>query len=85
NTGFAHNTSGFMGTMVKVFGRFLTSPEKGAATSVFLTTANLPLIKADSGKYFDKKKVAATRNKDITPENAEWLWTKSEELLLPYF
>ena len=81
NTGFAHATSGFMGTMVRLFGRFLTTPEKGAATSVFLTSANISLIKADSGKYFDKKKVAATRNKDITQENAEWLWTKSEELL----
>ena len=81
HTGFARTTSGFMGTMVRLFGRFLMTPEKGAATSVFLTTANIALIKSDSGKYFDKKKVAATRNKDITQENAEWLWTKTEELM----
>jgi retinol dehydrogenase 12 len=77
HTGFARTTSGWMGTMVRLFGRFLMSPENGAATSVFLTTANIARLKGDSGKYYDKQKVVPTKNKDITPENAEWLWDKS--------
>lgn len=84
-TGFAQTSGGFMGFMVRVFGWMLTKPAKGAETSVFLTTANIDRIKGDSGKYFDKSKVKATSNKDVTPDNAEWLWTNSEEILKPYW
>ena len=80
-TGFASDSKGFMGFMVKLMGIFFLTPEKGAATSVYLATAPIAEIKADSGKYFDKCKVAKPESKDFTPEKAEWLWAKSESLL----
>lgn len=82
NTGFGRNSGGLMGFLVKLGGRFLTTPEKGAATSVYLTTAPIKELEGLSGRYFDKCKVAKTRNEDITQENAEWLWEKTEEILL---
>lgn len=84
NTNFAADGTGPMGFMVRLFGRFLMTPENGAATSVYLATEDIAALKKDSGKYFDKKRVTKTRNADITPENAEWLWTKSEEILQPW-
>jgi retinol dehydrogenase 12 len=81
HTGFANDGTGFMGVMVRLFGRFLMTPEKGAATSVYLATENIAKLKADSGKYFDKCRVKSTRARDYTPEKAEWLWIKSEAIL----
>ena len=70
-----------MGFFVKLGARFLTPPDKGAATSVYLTTAPIAELKGLSGRYFDKCKPAKTRNEDITEKNAEWLWEKTEEIL----
>ncbi|MFN8393784.1 MAG: SDR family NAD(P)-dependent oxidoreductase [Bacteroidia bacterium] len=81
NTGFAHNSGGLMGFFVKLGGRFLTPPDKGAATSVYLTTAPITELEGLSGRYFDKCKAIKTRNDDATAENAEWLWEKTEEFL----
>lgn len=81
HTNFAADGTGPMGFMVRIFGRFLMTPENGAATSVYLATEGIDALKGHSGDYFDKKKVTRIRNKGVTPEHAEWLWTKSEELL----
>lgn len=80
-TGFAQNSGGLMGFLVKLGGRFLTPPDKGAATSVYLTTAPIDELNGHSGRYFDKCRVAKTRNEDITEQNAEWLWEQTEKIL----
>jgi retinol dehydrogenase 12 len=84
NTGFAHNTNGWMGWMVRLFGRFLITPDKGAATSVFLATADIEHIRPSSGKYYANQRLMATSSKEISAQNAEWLWKKSEAILENY-
>jgi retinol dehydrogenase 12 len=85
STGFASDGTGFMGFMVRLFGGLLMSPDKGAATSIYLVTEDISVLKPLAGKYFDKKKAVATRNKDLTGANADLLWAKSEEILKRYW
>lgn len=77
NTRFASETTGLMGILVRAFGGLLTSPEKGAATSVYLVTADIARIKPDAGKYFANSKVKSSRARDLTADKAEWLWEKT--------
>jgi retinol dehydrogenase 12 len=81
STRFASETTGLMGFLVKLGSRFLITPEKGAATSVYLATAPIDALRPYSGEYFDKCKVKKSSAKDFTPEKAEWLWAKSEAIL----
>jgi retinol dehydrogenase 12 len=84
STNFAADGTGFMGFMVRLFGGLLMSPEKGAATSIYLATEPIANLKGLAGRYFDKKKAVPTKNADLTAANADWLWSKSEEILAPY-
>jgi retinol dehydrogenase 12 len=81
STRFASETTGLMGFLVRLGSRFLMTPEKGAATSVYLATEPIAHIQADSGKYFDKCKVKKSPARDLTADKAEWLWEKSEAVL----
>jgi NAD(P)-dependent dehydrogenase (short-subunit alcohol dehydrogenase family) len=54
-TGFGDQFDGFMKIMLKIFQLMMISPEKGAQTSIYLSTAND--IEKYSGSYFAKKKV----------------------------
>ena len=58
---------------------FSVSPEKGAATSVYLaTSADLATV---SGKYFKNSKMAKADSKFNTPENRQLLWKISMDSL----
>lgn len=85
NSNFAKNsTGGFLGVFFFLLRRFFISPEKGAATSVYLTTEDIQNLKPLSGNYFEKKKATPTNNKDITQKNVQELWDKSIAYLKPY-
>ena len=58
---------------------FSVTPEKGAATSVYLaTSADLATV---SGKYFKNSKMAKADSKFNTPENRQLLWKLSMDSL----
>ena len=80
-TNFGGNFTGFSSLLVKLAKPFMISSEEGAATSLFLATTPLENINRNNGKYFDKCKVKATNNNDITIQNANWLWEKSLEII----
>ena len=80
-TNFGGNFTGFSSFLVKLAKPFMISPEQGAETSLFLATISLKNVRRDNGKYFDKCKVKATNNNDITIQNADWLWEKSLEII----
>ena len=52
---------------------FSRSPEKGAATSVFLASDSTQI----SGQYFTNAKVQEVKTAYNTPENRELLWNLS--------
>lgn len=74
----------FLGIFFSLFRKLLTSPEKGASTSVYLVDESIENLKGNSGGYFANKKLATARNKDVTSANAQLLWNKSMEVLKPY-
>lgn len=80
-TNFGGNFTGFSSLLVKLAKPFMISSEQGAETSLFLATTSLENVKRENGKYFDKCKVKATNNNDITIQNADWLWKKSLEII----
>lgn len=77
-TGFGQKSDGIAGFIFKTFRLFFTSPEKGAATSIFLATA------AEggevSGEYFKNKKITKTDDKLVNEINEKKLWEVSESL-----
>lgn len=78
NTNFAGELKGVLGILNRMFKPFLISPEKGAATSVYLVSSEE--VKSISGKYFEKCKVVKPVNNFINAENQKILWDKSVEL-----
>jgi NAD(P)-dependent dehydrogenase (short-subunit alcohol dehydrogenase family) len=78
NTNFAGEFTGILGVLGKLSKPFLISPEKGAATSVYLATSEE--VKNITGKYFVKCKPEETTNKYITQENCRILWEKSLQI-----
>ena len=65
----------------KVIKPFLLSPEKGAATSIYL--ASSPLVNV-SGKYFDKSKEKKTSKLAQDEALAEKLWAYSDRQIVKY-
>ena len=64
-----------MGRVVKSISKiFLISPEKGAATSVYLATS--PEVSQISGEYFAGKKIVKATAAATDNSNAEFLWQK---------
>ncbi len=78
-TGFGAASGSLMARVVKVIRPLLLSPEKGAATSVFL--ASDPVVAGVSGGYFEKSRPVAVKQAFNTPDNARRLWEMSEELV----
>ncbi len=78
NTNFAGELKGILGILNRMFKPFLISPEKGAATSVYLASSKE--VKNISGEYFEKCKVVKPSNNFINAENQKILWEKSMEL-----
>jgi retinol dehydrogenase-12 len=84
NSNFANTVTGGLKIAITLFSVFFITPMKGAATSVYLADEPIEKLKPFNGHYFDKKKPAATQNKDVSESNANALWDKSMEVLKAY-
>jgi hypothetical protein len=78
NTGFGQDYSGVFNWLVKLSKPFLTSPQKGAETSLFLATS--PQVKGLSGGYYSQCKQIKPRSITLNQEIEDELWTRSEDL-----
>ena len=76
-TGFGHNTRGLMKIFVSLAAPFLTSPQKGAATSIYLASA--PEVANLSGTYFARCKPVASSKPSQDRAAQERLWEISEQ------
>jgi retinol dehydrogenase 12 len=78
-TGFGQNTPGIFKVAVRLAAPFMTTPEKGARTLVYLATS--PEVAGISGQYFSKSKQARASPAARNPETARRLWDASERLV----
>jgi retinol dehydrogenase-12 len=71
-TGFGHNTPGLVKTLVSLARPFLITPEKGAATSIYL--ASSPEVANVTGEYFAKcRPVASSKlSEDVALQEKLW-------------
>jgi len=76
-TGFGHNTPGLVKTLAGLARPFMTTPEKGAETSIYL--ASSPDVADISGKYFAKRKPIASSKLSYDEALQERLWEVSEK------
>jgi NAD(P)-dependent dehydrogenase (short-subunit alcohol dehydrogenase family) len=78
-TGFGQNTGGVLGFATRHLGPlFLATPEKGAATSIFLASA--ADVEGVSGQYFAKCRPAKTTRHGADDAAARRLWELSEQI-----
>jgi retinol dehydrogenase 12 len=78
-TGFGQNTPGLFKFLVRLAAPFMTTPEKGAETLVYLATS--PEVEGVTGKYFVKSRQARPSPVSRDPELAGKLWVASERLV----
>lgn len=79
NTGFGGNFKGIWKFMLGMMRPFMLTPEKGAATSIYL--ASSPEVANVSGSYFVKKKEAESSSISHSEDHQKRLWEVSEELV----
>ena len=77
-TGFGQDYSGIFSILTRVAAPFMTSPENGAATSIYLATS--PEVNTISGAYFSDCKIAKPRKWAEDDEAAQKLWDLSVHL-----
>ena len=65
-------------TFWKIAGPFMTSPEDGAQTTIYLATADE--VEAVNGAYFKNKKAISPRIKATNMDHAKSLWDISNQL-----
>ena len=72
NTGFARNTGGLFGTAWSLMRPFLTSPEKGAETSLHVASA--PELDGVTGRYFSHRrpKPSSAESRDEAVQERVW-------------
>ena len=72
NTGFARNTGGLFGTAWSLMRPFLTSPDKGAQTS--LHAASAPELDGVTGRYFShaRPKTSSAESRDEAVQERVW-------------
>jgi NAD(P)-dependent dehydrogenase (short-subunit alcohol dehydrogenase family) len=75
---FGHNGKGLFAMLAKLGRPLLSSEEKGARTTVHL--ASSPEVQGVTGKYFVSSKEAKPWAHALRDDDAERLWTLSEEL-----
>ena len=78
NTAFGNASKGFFKGLIKVGSRFLSSPQKGAKTSVFL--ASDPSVEGLSGDYYRNRKIVTPSKLARDESNADQLWEISMQL-----
>ena len=75
----SHDSSPFITRFIwKLFKAFMSSPDKGAQTSIFL--ASSPDVDGASGKYFVKSKETRSSKESYDESVGQRLWQVSEEL-----
>ncbi|HAA19538.1 MAG TPA: short-chain dehydrogenase [Cytophagales bacterium] len=82
NTGAVLRTaglSGFTKTMYRLMSPFFKSPERGAATSIYL--ASSPEVEGISGKYFVNQKPRQSTAVSYDLPLQERLWFRSQEMI----
>jgi NAD(P)-dependent dehydrogenase (short-subunit alcohol dehydrogenase family) len=77
-TGFGQDYNGIFSILTRIVAPFIMSPEKGAATSIYLAT-NLE-INTTSGAYFSGCKITKPRKWAEDDESAQKLWDLSVDL-----
>ena len=78
-SGFGQNNGGILGFATKNLGKyFLTTPEKGAATSIYLCTS--PDVANVTGKYFARSKEVKPTRHGVDDAAAKKLWELSERI-----
>jgi NAD(P)-dependent dehydrogenase (short-subunit alcohol dehydrogenase family) len=77
-TRFGHESGGVLQSLLKAVQIFAISPEKGAATLVYL--ASSPEVAHVNGEYFYKNKIAKTSGAARDAALAAELWQKTVEL-----
>ena len=77
-SGFGKSSNGLVAFMLNLARPFMTSPEKGAETSIYLATSNEAA--GHSGEYFVKKKPEKPSHPFLTEDNEKMLWSVSESL-----
>jgi len=78
NSNFGKTGNPLMKFLMGNFGFVLTSPQKGAETSIYLATS--PLVKGKTGLYWYKKNPTIPSMEAISTENARRLWDISLKL-----
>lgn len=79
STGFALNNTGLIARFYKLAAPFLTTPEKGAQTTVYLAAS--PEVEGVSGEYFVRSRRARPSRSAQDAALAEKLWVKSAQLV----
>ncbi|NRA07980.1 MAG: SDR family oxidoreductase [Myxococcales bacterium] len=77
-TGLGANNGGWAKALTRTLGLFFNSPEKGAATSLFVATA--PELEGVTGRYFARCRETSTSAAGQDDDAAARLWELSEEL-----
>jgi len=80
-TGLGQNNGWWAQLLTKALGVFFSSPEQGAATSIWAATA--PELEGVSGRYFARSREAKTSKAASDAEAAVRLWRISEEMTGP--
>ncbi|MGO9829221.1 MAG: SDR family oxidoreductase [Myxococcaceae bacterium] len=78
-TGFGQNTPGLFRTLIRLAAPFLTTPEKGAETLVYLATS--PEVEGITGQYFIKCRAVKPSPAARDAQAAQTLWEASERLV----
>jgi len=78
-TGFGKNTPGLFRSLVRIAAPFMTTPEKGAETVVYLATS--PEVAGVTGEYFAKSRESRPSPTARDMEAARKLWEASERLV----
>jgi retinol dehydrogenase 12 len=78
-TGFGKNTPGLFSSLIKLAAPFMTTPQQGAETVVYLATS--PEVEGVTGQYFAKSRQSRPSPKAMDVESARKLWEASEVLV----
>jgi NAD(P)-dependent dehydrogenase (short-subunit alcohol dehydrogenase family) len=78
-----NKATGVFKFLFKLAKPFLSTTEKGAATSVYLATTTTFAIDS-TAIYFEKQKPKKMKHADVVQANARWFWAKTAEVLQLY-
>ncbi|CAA9293122.1 MAG: hypothetical protein AVDCRST_MAG11-268, partial [uncultured Gemmatimonadaceae bacterium] len=77
-SGFGRNNQGVTGLLFALGAPFMVSPERGAATTIYLATS--PEVEGVTGRYFRRRRPARSSSGSYDPDAARRLWELSEAM-----